>query len=183
MDKSKINQVFQMSDESKSRYHRRIIQKILKKQLNPNNVVPFTWVTAGDVRAAGFGNDPGNSYTSMLDDTARDAFAAVGLHFVAKNQGIYNFPSGPALSLCMNKVYGSDIDVLSWDFALADGDFHYKSALFGMRATLHPTKPLLMMIDSGDDERWKKFSWGEGKVGVALLDTERLGKLVSFGLS
>jgi hypothetical protein len=180
MDKSKIDLVFQMSNASKSRYHRRIIQKILKKQLNPSDVVPFTWVTAGDVRAAGFGNDPGNSYTSMMDDTAREAFAAVGLNLVAKNQGIYNFPSGPALSLCINKVYGSDIDILSWDFALADGDFHYRSALFGMRATLHPTKPLLMMIDSGNDQRWKKFFWGEGKVGVALLDTQGLARLVSL---
>ena len=181
-DKSNLDLVFQMSSESKSRYRRRIILKILKKQLKPKDVVTFTWVTAGDVRAAGFGNHLGNSYTSMLDDSVKDAFAAVGLKFVAKNHGIYNFPSGPALSLCMDNVYGPDIDVLNWDFALADRDFKYRAALFGMRATLHPSRPLLMMVDRGDDDRWNKFSWGEGKVGVGLLNTHGLEKLVNFHL-
>ena len=180
IDKSNLDLVVQMSSESKVRYRRRMIQKILKKQLKPKDTVTFTWVTAGDVRAAGFGNHLGNSYSSMMDDTAQEAFAAVGLQLVVKNHGLYNFPSGPALSLCMNNVYGSDIDVLNWDFSLADGDFKYRAALFGMRAALHPARPLLMMVDRGDDDRWKKISWGEGKVGVGLFDTQELEKLVYF---
>jgi hypothetical protein len=177
MEKSNLEKVFHLNSDSKMRYRRRIIQKILTKQLKPKDTVPFTWVTAGDVRAAGFGNDPAHSYTSMLDDTARDAFRAVGLNFVANNHGVYNFPSGPAAALCIDTVYGSDIDILSWDFSLTDGDFEYRAALFGMRATLHPTRPLLMMIDRREDLRWQKFFWGEGKVGVGLLDTAWIEKL------
>jgi hypothetical protein len=179
MDKATLDRIFRLSEGSKSRYHRRLIQKILKKQIKPKDTVPFTWVTAGDVRASGYGNNPGHSYTSMLDDTAGDAFKAVGLNLVAKNHGVYNFPSGPALSLCMNSVYGSDIDILAWDFALADGDFQYRASLFGMRATMHPSKPLLMMLDESINERGKQYFGVEGKVGVALFDTLSLQEVVA----
>jgi hypothetical protein len=89
-------------------------------------------------------------------------------------------PDQHCLSLCMNEVYGSEIDVLSWNFALADRDFKYRAVLFGMRATLHPTKPLLMMIDSGNDDRWERFYWGEGKVGHGHFIIEALEMLVNF---
>jgi hypothetical protein len=178
IDKNNLDLLFQISSASKERYRRRIIKKILQKQLNPKDSITFTWVTAGDVRAAGFGNQEGQSYTSMLDDTAREAFASVGVTLVAKNYGMYNSPSGPALAICINDVFGSDIDILNWDFALTDRDFKYRAALFGMRASLHPTRPMLMMVDRADDDRWKKFFWGEGKVGVALLDTQAMESVV-----
>jgi hypothetical protein len=178
LDKSNLATVFQISSASKERYRRRIVKKILQKQLNPKDSVTFTWVTAGDVRAAGFGNQEGQSYTSMMDDTAREAFESVGVTLVAKNYGMYNAPSGPALAMCISDVFGSDIDILNWDFALTDRDFKYRAALFGTRASLHPTRPLLMMVDRADDDRWKKFFWGEGKVGAALFDTQSLESLV-----
>lgn len=179
MEKSNLDSIFHLTPASKLRYQRRMIQKILHKQLKPKEKVPFTWVTAGDVHAAGFGNDPGHSYTSMLEDTVSEAFSAVGLEFVAKNHGLFNIPSAPAVALCMTTIYGKEnIDVLSWDFSLADGDFRYRAALFAMRATMHPSRPLLFMMDSKLDERWKKYFWVEGKVGVGMMDTASLQEMV-----
>jgi hypothetical protein len=44
IDKSNLDLVFQMSSESKSRYRRRMIKKILRKQSQPKDTVTFTWV-------------------------------------------------------------------------------------------------------------------------------------------
>lgn len=45
------------------------------------------------------------------------AFNALGIEFIAKNYGMGQYASGPELGLCMNEVFGDDIDVLVWDFA------------------------------------------------------------------
>jgi len=178
-DNANLDKLFLMSKESKARFHRRIIQKILQKQLEPHKDVTFTWVTAGDVRAGGFGNDPQNSYTSVLHETTRHAFQAVGLEFIAQNRAIRSAPSGPILALCMKTIYGSNIDILNWDFSLTDNSLDYQTALWAARATIHPTRPLLMMLDTSEKSRWKKMFEVDGKLGVAMLDTLGIRRFVS----
>jgi len=74
-------------------------------------------MTAGDATAAGHGNLYSQSYTAILQDTVEKAFNALGIEFIAKNYGMGQYASGPELGLCMNEVFGDDIDVLVWDFA------------------------------------------------------------------
>ena len=173
-DDATIHSIFNLTENAQIRYRRRLIQKLLQKQLAPEKRRTITWVTAGDHRASGRGNLPTDSYTEVLFDTIKDSFAAVGLEFVVKNRAFDGYGSGPALALCMETVYGADVDILSWDFATTDGDHHYRSALWGTRATLHPSQPLLMMIDSGMEGRWKQMSRMDGRLGVALMDTYAL---------
>lgn len=168
-----LDNVFAMSSGSKFRYQRRILQKLLMKQLEPRKKVTFTWVTAGDVRAGGFGNHREHSYTSVLERTVSDAFRAVGIEFVAKNRAVYSATTGPTMALCMDTIYGSDIDVLSWDFSLSDGDIDYRAGLWSTRATMHPTRPLLMMLDKTESNRWKNFFAVEGKIGITSIDIEQ----------
>mmetsp|Transcript_27524 Transcript_27524/g.40664 ORF Transcript_27524/g.40664 Transcript_27524/m.40664 type:complete len:613 (-) Transcript_27524:109-1947(-) len=174
MNGANLGTVFPMSEGSKLRYQRRIVQKLLQKQLEPEKTVTFTWVTAGDVRASGFGNYPDHSYTSVLERTVTDAFQAVGIQFVAKNRAVYSAATGPTMALCMEKIYGLDIDVLSWDFSLSDGEVDYRAGLWSTRAVMHPSRPLLMMLDASDTNRWKNFFSVEGKIGVASLDVRQL---------
>ena len=42
--------------------------------------------------------------------------------------------SGEELGLCVNSVYGRDIDSLSWDFGMTDGNSIYKMILYMYRA-------------------------------------------------
>jgi hypothetical protein len=41
------------------------------------------------------------------------------------------YSSGPELSLCMNEVFGDDIDVLMWDFASLQPEPVHKTILWG----------------------------------------------------
>ena len=178
-DRASLDFVFKINEASRQRFHRRLILKILGKQENPSEKVKFTWVTAGDQRASGKGNLPIDSYTDILQDTTKDAFAAVGLTLQTKNRAFDGYGSGPALGLCMETVYGSDIDILSWDFQTTDGTRQYRAALWGTRAIIHPSRPLLMMIDHGPLKRWKQMFRVDGKQrGVAMLDTQHMADLV-----
>ena len=171
LDKGSLTNVFQIEEGSISRYRRKLQQKLLRKLIDRRNHVKFRWVTAGDEAAAGLGLAPNQSYSDIVRDTATDAFNAVGIGLEVKNKALKGFGSAPALALCLTDFFGPKIDVLSWDFGATDLDNAYRTALWGARATLHPTKPLLMVIDSSNSRRWRQMSRVDGKLGVALLDT------------
>ena len=206
-------------EASRSRLRRRVLTKILEAQIwarrprppvDPSSSSPlsssssdgeitaaatkFVWATAGDSAAAGHGNLLSQSYTSVLEDTVRDAFRAVGVTFEARNYAMGGYVSGPELSLCMESVYGPDVDALMWDFGLAegvaprgaaagieggDGGAH-RAALWGERAGSHPSRPVLFLADYGrgiDDtgggalsgRRWAEFALLESKGLSAVL--------------
>ncbi len=50
--------------------------------------------------------------------TVKEAFAALGIKFHAKNYAMGGYVSGPELAMCMESVFGSDIDILLWDFGM-----------------------------------------------------------------
>jgi len=147
-DPIQLDNIFSSSKISKDRLKRQLMIKILNKLLFPSKEVKFTWATAGDSIAAGHGNMFNQSYTAMLEDTVADAFAALGIQFVARNYGMAMYSSAPELALCMEAVYGNDLDVLVWDFGLADVGHDHRALLWGQRAMLHPTRPILFFVDS-----------------------------------
>lgn len=170
IDRNNLANIFQVSEASRHRFHRRILEKILTRQLQPSLTVSIKWVSAGDASAAGYGNMPEDSYTTIMERTVQEAFATVGLEFVAVNLGIDGFGSGLEGALCMDSLYGLDVDFLSWDFASTDGSQSYRAALWGVRAERHPNHPLLVMLDSNDSSRWGRLNRMDGRVGIALMD-------------
>lgn len=147
--------LFRMTPESSERFTRRILIKHLQAVLHEgdksSSTPPptFTWVTAGDSAAAGHGNLYAQSYTAILQDTVERAFESVGINFVAKNYAMGQYSSGPELALCLEEVFGSDIDVLSWDFASLQETLEpvRRTVLWANRAGMHPTRPILFFID------------------------------------
>eukprot|EP00957_Ditylum_brightwellii_P062894 4772206-Ditylum_brightwellii.AAC.1 len=150
-----MEEIFVMSEESKARFVRRIMMKILLAQQQnyyhpapgeeENNyidkLITFTWATGGDSAAAGHGNLFNQSYTAIMENTVRSSFASLGVKFVAKNYGIGGYGSGPELALCQE----------------SERFDQHRAMLWGERAGTHPTKPILFMMDSGYTERWKQF--------------------------
>ena len=167
-----LENMFSSSTISKDRLKRRLMIKILKKLIQPSTNIKFIWATAGDSIAAGHGNMYNQSYTAMLDDTVSEAFHSLGIEFVARNYGMSMYSSAPELALCMEAVYGTDIDVLVWDFGLVDSGHDYRALLWGQRAMIHPNKPVLFFIDSPLSERHNTILKFE-KEGMAsiLYDT------------
>lgn len=116
--------LFRASSESTKRLTRRILIKHLQAVIRERTVSQsastpstFTWITAGDATAAAHGNLFSQSYTAILQDTVENSFRSLGINFQAMNYGMGQYSSGPELGLCMNEVFGDDIDILMWDFA------------------------------------------------------------------
>ncbi len=168
---------------------RQLIRRILIKHMQAvirektvNDLPPptFTFVTAGDATAAGHGNLFSQSYTAILQDTVESAFASLGIQFIAKNYGMGQYSSGPELSLCMNEVFGLDIDVLMWDFASLQPKYEHvrRTVLWTNRAGMHPTRPILFSFDAFG-ERFLKIKEFDGITGTGaiLMQSEAMQRL------
>ena len=53
-----------------------------------------------------------------MQDAVKEAFASVGIDFVARNHGIKEKQSAPEIGLCASAIYGEDFDSITWDFGV-----------------------------------------------------------------
>ena len=110
----------------------------------------LTWVTTGDSIAAADGNYLFQSYTHILEDTVKDAFAAVGIQFLTKNYATsYHIPETTSMEpyICMESLFGADIDILSWETLPLKKRKPINVDLWSKYANRHPTKPIIFLMD------------------------------------
>jgi len=163
--------LFQINQVSKDRLFRKMTKKVIEALFTKTSKVPFTWVTAGNSAAAGHGNLFHQSKTYALEKMANMVFSAAGLNFIGKNYAMGQMDSGPELGMCMSSIYGTDIDILAWDFNMTDGHQNWKIALWGARGASHPTRPIQVLLDGPGHRRGyrlKVFQRMED-VGVGLF--------------
>jgi hypothetical protein len=148
---------------STDRFQRKLLIKLLQVQAFSQSTitnsrvdsdqrfpVSFVWATGGDASAAGTGNLFSESYSAVLEQAARDVFAAVGIKFVVRNYAMGYSTSGPEIALCAKEIFGKDIDLLLWDYGMTDGSENWKQELYHWRAAiLQETKPVHIVYDSG----------------------------------
>jgi hypothetical protein len=119
-------------EELKQRLQIKILtmqQRILQEGGNRNNPIcninPTTttdpyyftrWVyaAAGHSSAAGHGNFERDSYSAVLSRAIQPVFGSIGIDFEARNYGMTSMPSAPELALCIDSVYGIDVDLLRY---------------------------------------------------------------------
>ena len=70
---------------------------------------------------AGHGNLFNDSYPLVMRDTIRDIMALANIKFDVRNMAMGGVPSYPS-SMCMKDVWGSDADVIMWDFRMVEHD-------------------------------------------------------------
>ncbi|KAL7571160.1 hypothetical protein ACA910_014761 [Epithemia clementina (nom. ined.)] len=147
--------VFQATSLSWDRLTRKVALKILQTQLfqpqpsQPSSQPPpppfsFVWATGGHSAAAGHGNLRNESYTAVLQAKARPLFQAVQLHFVARPYAMGGTSCGNEINTCLPAIFGTEIDVLSWDYGMTTGRDYGKVELFFHRAALLPNRPALI---------------------------------------
>lgn len=169
MDKTLLHRIFQCSDASREKLTRRLMLKLLEVEMaGTNNQVKFTWVTAGDSSAAAHGNMYSQSYTNILEEMIKPAFDSVGISFIARNHAMAGIGSAPELSLCMESVYGTDVDMLMWDFGRAERLTSHRVNLFGSRAAIHPSFPAIMVTDFSAGDHWRHFQSME-EIGLSAI--------------
>jgi hypothetical protein len=86
------------------------------------------------------------SYTAVMERGVKDIFATVGLNFIGRNYAMGGTSSAPEIAMCVKEVFGTDIDVLSWDTGMTDGRNYAGMQQYFLRAALLPNKPAFMAI-------------------------------------
>lgn len=128
------------------RLKRRIKRKIMEGLGSGRDAMPFVWVTSGNSVAAGHGNLLHQSYTGVLERAITPAFAAVGLALETRLRAYSGIWSAPEVALCMESYFGTNVDILGWDFALTDNRDTWRYRVFANRAGLMPSMPTIVML-------------------------------------
>ena len=71
----------------------------------------LVWATGGHSSAAGHGNFLSEAYTAVMERTMKPIFAATGIDFDARPYAMGGTSSGEELALCIEQVFGEDIDM------------------------------------------------------------------------
>lgn len=132
----------QKIDKSRERLKRRMKIKIIESQISKGTTT-FTWVVGGHSAAAGHGNLFRQASANVIEQSLKGAFAALGITFRAKNYAMGGTSSGPEVAMCMESIFGKDVDILSWDYGMTDGRNPGLYNLWTQRAGVHPTRPIL----------------------------------------
>jgi hypothetical protein len=142
-----------------------VVTKVSKPQLlESHERVPsladhherFVWATGGHSIAAGHGNLFNQSYTAVMERVLVDIFGSIGIEFEGRAYAMGGTPSAPEIALCNEAIFGTDPDVLSWDFAMLDGGMWDRKGMYTNRgAGLNPNRPALidMFIDHDVERR------------------------------
>ena len=96
----------------------------------------FTWVTGGHSASAGHGNLYNESYTSYFDQMMTPVLSNLGIELIARNYAMGGTPSGLEVSMCFEQIFGSDVDVQTYDYGMLDAkkdlgllNYFYRAAL------------------------------------------------------
>ena len=137
------------STVSWDRFKRKIIMKLLAVQQGSPKTPAFVWATGGHSATAGHGNFYDESYTAFLERAIKDVFAAVGINFVGRNYAMGGTSAAPEIALCIDEIFGQDIDVLVWDFGMTDGNAWHKQRLYHYQAGLNKGRPVNIVFHAG----------------------------------
>lgn len=162
---------------SKEMLKTRLQIKFIQSQLGEKKPSSFTWVTSGHSSAAGHGNLFNQTYTAVLEQTMQKVFQLVNIDFKAKNYAMGGTSSGPELALCMDAVFGLDMDMLVWDFGMTDGNRNWLWELWIQRAGVHRTRPILIEPANRRHEEINRRMENDG-MGIFTFDKNKFWKFI-----
>jgi hypothetical protein len=144
--------------QSRARMIRKLQLKLLQVQLQQlqqqkisttRRKLTFVWATGGHSAAAGHGNLFHESYTARMEDLLKPFFASVNLHFIGRNYAMGGTLSGMEVGTCLTSIFGKDMDVLSWDFGMTDGNGIGLFELYFGQAAIHTNRPAMVGFNMG----------------------------------
>jgi len=164
----------------------------------PRSYSKFVWATGGHSAAAGHGNLYNESYTAYMERSVMNVFQAVGIDFVGRNYAMGGMSSGPEIALCLESLFGIDVDLISWDFGMTDGGNYWKMLLYANRIGMHRNKPAAVAINIGEgqmeefkkaenqgisaiyfkDEKWQEIQ--KGIPDMFGMSEEQMSKIAPF---
>lgn len=119
-ERTKIGRSLFTSTHGKSwkRLERKFKIKLLEaKLLQGEETSRLVWASGGHSSAAGHGNFLDEAYTAVMERTMKPIFASVGIDFEARPYAMGGTSSGEELALCLDQIFGEDIDMYVKDVA------------------------------------------------------------------
>lgn len=87
----------------------------------------------------------------VLKDRAADLFESVGLNFVARPYAMGGSTSAPETAGCLKEIFGTDVDIITWDYAMTDGRWYWRMEFFGHRVMMLPNHPTMLVLQAGTE--------------------------------
>ena len=160
------------SDVAWQRLVRKLTLKLLKAQgitdeRTTDTSPTFVWATGGHSASAGHGNLFNESYTQVLDRFAAPVFEAVGIKFQARSYAMGGTASGIEMAACSAEVFGTDVDILAWDYGMCDGRNYIKAEMYTRRAGRRGAA--VVLVNTGNDKWRQNVAEHATSVGQAAL--------------
>jgi hypothetical protein len=161
------------SNLSKERFQRKLMMKLLEasaytyteeEATTPSTKVTsfrdtkFVWATGGHSATAGHGNFFNESYTAYIQYALEGIFRSVDIELITRKYAMGGTAAAPELALCTKEIYGTDIDVLVWDFGMTDGKSFWKQAWYHYRANLLPYQNPIHIAYHAGAQNWKRYT-------------------------
>jgi len=142
-----LEQITSTSQLSQERLQRKLKIKLIEAQLKEGEKTKFTFGIGGHSTASAHGNLFSQNYGAVLEKNIKPIFESLDIDFYAKNYAISAMYSAPEYALCLNAIFGNELDSLVWDFGLTDGRNTWYYELYAQRAGVHPGHPILFSFD------------------------------------
>lgn len=152
----------------------------------------FVWATGGHSASAGHGNIFNESYTSVMNRAVTDVFGSIGIEFVGRSNAMGGTASAPEIALCSEAIFGTDIDIQSWDYGMTDANWFFRKAMYNQRAGLNPNRPAIIDLNGGGRDfkirNWINRRTEERGLTSIYLDPDQFDSMEemfpdTFGLS
>lgn len=149
--------------KTQPRYYHSIVnlrRKMMIKILTANDATKYVWATGGHSAAAGHGNLFHETYTKVMEATSSEVFQAAGLRLEARNYAMGATSSAAEMSMCFREVYGDDVDIFSWDFAMLEARDYLAGRLLhyatrGLLSNQHGVVPAFVGLQEVSSARMK----------------------------
>jgi hypothetical protein len=106
----------------------------------------YVWATGGHSAAAAHGNMYNESYTAYMESDLTSIFASVGIDFIGRNYAMGGTGSAAEIAMCYEEIFGTDVDIFSWDYGMTDGNLATKLFFYGYRGGLSSGRPAVVGI-------------------------------------
>lgn len=141
-----LEQITSTSELSQERLKRKLKIKLIEAKLKGEKT-KFTFGIGGHSIASAHGNLFSQNYGAVLEKNIKPIFESLDIDFYAKNYAFSAMFSAPEYAMCLNAIFGNELDSLVWDFAITDGRLTWYYELYAQRAGVHPGHPILFSFD------------------------------------
>jgi hypothetical protein len=161
------------------------------------DTIQFVWATGGHSAAAGHGNFYHESYTGQLERVIRPVLEhSLGITFIGRNYAMGATSSANEIGICSKEIFGTDIDVLSWDYGMTDGYEFERAMLYFYRTAAYVKGLACITLNAGggnggfaDSEHMKITDYLDTNGLIALQSSDEIFSAAidaipdTFGLS